>query len=84
MPSHLVALQSKKIHTNCHYCRAEEVSESLRIVLMATVRNINKMYGLCLRAVRQSPGLKLLQRRGFRVSVSCGATLFHPPLPSQS
>lgn len=70
MPSHLVALHSQKIHTNYHNFLTEEVSESLRTVLMATVRNINKMYGLCLRAVRQSPGLKLLQHRGFRVSVS--------------
>lgn len=74
-----MALHNKKIHTNHHYFHTEEeVNESLWIVLMATVRNINKMYGLCLRAVRQSPGLKLLQRRGFRISVSGGATLFHP------
>lgn len=40
---------------------------------MAAVSSMSKMYGLCFRAVRQTAGLKayrLLQRRGFRVTVS--------------
>lgn len=70
------------MYTNHDHSQTEEVNESLPIVLMATVRSINKMYGLCLRAVRQSPGLKPLQARGFRVSVSCATTQFYPPSPS--
>lgn len=79
-PYHLVALKHNDMHANCHYSQTgEEASEILRTVQMATVGSINKMYGLCLRAVRQSSGLKLLHRRAFRVSVSSDATLFHFP-----
>lgn len=52
---------------------SDKLAHKLTTVLMAAVRSMKKMYGVCFHAVRQTAGLKtsrLLQHRAFRVGVS--------------